>query len=88
MVEEPMAIADSGPKSTGMVSCPELAKQHGLDKDALGQRLKRWRKRHDAGWIEVSATERGKNGPQFLYDPTAVESLIQELRQTSVKRRS
>ncbi len=56
----------------------ELADKHGVDAGALRKRLDCWRYAHDAGYIEV--TNPARNQPKYLYNESAVMSVIESLK--------
>lgn len=64
----------------GYFSVTDLAQRHNVDKKALDQRLRRWRKRRAAGseYIEQDLGARGE--PKFLYQGEAVLSIVEKLR--------
>ncbi len=73
------AKSKRGTSAEGMVSAPDLGKELGLDEKAiaaLGNRLKRWRRKHEDGWMEVEPSEREPHGPQFLYNRDAIRPVI------------
>ncbi len=59
----------------------ELANKHGVNVGALRKRLERWRFGHDSGYIEVSNP--AKNEPKYLFDESAVMSVINNLKTKS-----
>lgn len=60
------------------LSSSDLAKQYGVDAEALRKRLDRWRKTNESGWREV--TDRRPREPKFLYQVAAVLAVIRELQ--------
>lgn len=76
-------------RAVGRLSPDDLSRRYGVPKPALEARLRRFREGTHAGWIEVS--NRKPREPQFLYDPAAVQSIIDALRasgETSGQRRA
>lgn len=75
----------------GYMSSADLAKHHGVDREALRKRLDRYRGKHifDSE-LFVESQDRGKNKPKYLYDAEKVLPIIQELKKqgASVKRPS
>lgn len=65
---------------TGLLSCAELARRNGIETERLRKPLERWRKKNfdDPGWQEIA--DRRPNSPRYLYDPRAVEGVVQRLR--------
>jgi hypothetical protein len=64
--------------SQAKLSPAELAKKHDVPHDRLRKRLDRWRYEHDSGYVEVSNAAR--NEPRYLYDESAVMSVISGLK--------
>lgn len=69
----------------GYLSYSDLAKKHGVDPGRLRGRLNTWRMDHDSGYFQV--TNRKSRDPQFLYDETAVMSIIVALKSTANPQR-
>ncbi len=57
----------------------DLADKHSLPREALRKRLQRWRRNHADGWMEVSRSERKAHDPKFLYQPPAVQVIIDRM---------
>ena len=73
-------------KSGGAKLSPrELASKHGIALRALQGRLERWRREHDAGYVEVSNAR--KNEPKYLYDESTVKPVIDALKAKSVAQK-
>lgn len=61
----------------------DLAKKHGVDREALRQRLNRFRERSENGWKETDNCR--PREPKYLYRSSAVMHIIEDLR-ASAKR--
>jgi hypothetical protein len=73
------------PVSDAKMSPRNLAEKYGVGAEALRKRLDRWRYAHDAGYVEVSNPPR--NEPKYLYDESAVMSVIEVLKAKSAGRK-
>ena len=73
----PGAASTSGPEA--MLSCRELAKEHGVNYDALNHRLRRWRKTHNNGEY-VQPQNRTSKSPKYLYRHGSVEPVIDKMK--------
>ena len=52
---------------------------YGVDVDALDQRLRRFREKFpDGAWTED--LDRKRNAPKYLYQESAIQSIIDDLR--------
>lgn len=68
----------------GWFSCKKLAAKYKVGQEALRKVLEHLRKTSSNGWIEVS--NKGKNEPKFLYQPSTVEPLAKKLRLRELSR--
>jgi hypothetical protein len=64
--------------SGAKISASDLAKKHFVNADNLRKRLDRWRRDHDAGYIEVANP--ASREPNYLYDESAVLSVITAMK--------
>jgi hypothetical protein len=71
------SASGTGPDGEGMYSAARLAELFDVPKDALRQRLKRYRKRNDDGWEETEG--RRMRGPIFRYCLKYVRGIIDDL---------
>ena len=69
----------------GRMSARELASKYDVDPVALRSRLDRWRRDHDAGYIE--STDPARNEPKYLYDESAVMPIIDALKTSATGRK-
>jgi hypothetical protein len=65
-------------ETAGWLSPRDLADKFKVDYESLRARLRRWRKNHATGWMEVSASERGPRDPHVLYRLDAVKPIIDD----------
>ena len=66
-------------RGSGLFPPSELAKQYGLNQDALRKRLERWRAKNTAGDGWVEDTGRTSREPRFLYKLSAIQHIISEM---------
>ena len=66
------------PADQAWLADTDLAGYLGVDRNALRQRLNRWRKKNDEGWREV--TDRKPREPKYLYRVGAVRTLVVDLK--------
>ncbi len=66
--------------TTGMYSAPDLAKKHCVNREALDQRLRRWRSSNPDcnGWVEVADPK--SREPKYLYEEAEILGIISDLR--------
>lgn len=69
-----------------LLASSDIARRFRVDSEALRKRLERWRRENIVGWREVQT--RARNEPRYLYQLSAVKSVVDELRSREPKQSS
>jgi hypothetical protein len=72
------APAPASEPTAAYLSPSDLASKNGVGSEKLRKRLERWRRAHDAGYVEASNP--AAQGPRYLYSERAVQPIIDALK--------